>query len=61
MTTSQHEGVASSIWTNKARSFAAVWWLSKNFLANGAKKKGPMQRMMLTGPGKAAWRVGGMW
>lgn len=38
MTTSQHEGAASSIWTNKARSFAAGWWLSNNFLANAAKK-----------------------
>lgn len=34
MTTSQHDGVASSIWTNKTRSFAAAWWLSNNSLAN---------------------------
>lgn len=36
MTTSQHIGVASSIWTNKARSFAAAWWFSNNSLANSA-------------------------
>lgn len=58
MTTSQHAGVASSIWTNKARSFAAAWWLSSNPLANTAQRA-PTQRTMLTGPGKACmkgWR-----
>lgn len=34
MTTSQHVGVASSIWMNKARSFAVAWWPSNKFLAN---------------------------
>lgn len=38
MTTSQHVGVASSIWTNKTRSFAAAWWLSNNSLANTVQK-----------------------
>lgn len=38
MTTSQHVGVASSIWRNKTRSFAAAWWLSNNALANGIQR-----------------------
>lgn len=38
MTTSQHVGVASSIWTNKTRSFAAAWWLSNNSLANTVQR-----------------------
>lgn len=54
MTTSQRAGVASSIWTNKTRSFAVAWWLSNNFLANAATEA-LMQRIMLTGHGKAAW------
>lgn len=60
MTTSQRLGAASSIWTNKTRSFAAAWWLS-NKLSGKRRTKSPMQRMMLTGPGKAACRGGGMW
>ena len=38
MTTSRRVGVASSIWRNKTRSFAAAWWLSNNALANGAQR-----------------------
>lgn len=59
MTTSQHVGVASSIWTNKPRSFAAAWWLSNNSGKN--RTKGLMQRITSTGSGKAACRGGGVW
>lgn len=38
MTTSQQVGVASSIWMNKTRSFAAAWWISNNSLANAIQK-----------------------
>lgn len=58
ITTSQHVGVASSIWTNKTRSFAAAWWLSNSSLAK-ACAKGSTQRMMLTGSWKSCmqgWR-----
>lgn len=47
MTTSQRAPAASSIWTNKTRSFVGDWWFSKSSLANGAQK-GWMHRVMWT-------------
>lgn len=52
-TTSQHVGISRSIWTNTACSFAVAWWLSKK-LSGKCHTEALTQRMMWTGPGKAA-------
>lgn len=54
-TTSQRVGAASSIWTNKTRSFAAAWALS-NKVSGQRRTEGQRQRVMLPGPEKGCMK-----